>query len=115
MVFIPCLLQSVNMSHHSLKQALALAKSAQYLIGLPFSIQGPGWEICCVTACPADNEMKDRFLFDYNHYRTKDLTEYIEADAIDVMVIAGSMANPQKTVAEELGVFLAKTEVKLVA
>ena len=103
------------MSLYSLKQALALAKSSQYLIGLPLYGQEASWEIRCITACPAETDLKARFLADYEHYGTTDLTEYIDADTFEVAVLARDRSYPERTRAEELQGFLAKTELKLVA
>jgi hypothetical protein len=76
----------------SLKQALAISRASQFMVGLPFDQDYPQTtRILCITPCPHNPVLKEKFIQDYDTYGLTDLTEYIEEDQFDVIVIARNL------------------------
>lgn len=100
----------------SLKEALATAKSFQYVIHLPFENHHPQLaSILCVTVCPFQHQLREKFLKDYELFGTTDLTEYIEEDEFDVVVIGRNNSLEAGYTAVGLHSFLEEKAYQLVA
>jgi hypothetical protein len=80
----------------SLKQALAIAKASQFMVGLPFHQYFPETTpVLCITVCPHNEALKEKFVQDYDIFGMTDLTEYIEEDEFDVIVIARNLPDQE--------------------
>ena len=105
-----------HMGHMSLREALATAKSSQYIIHLPFENHHPHLAtVLCITACPSQSPFKEKFLKDYEFYGTTDLTEYIEEDEFDVLVIGRNGGAGSGILAVNLHSFMEEKAYQLVA
>jgi hypothetical protein len=100
----------------SLKQALTVANEAQHIVCHPFDIQHPDISsILCITVCPHSEDLKQRFLKDYEAFGTTDLTEYIEEDEFDVIVIGRNGAYPGDYLYTDLKSFREENSYQMVA
>jgi|GEM_PF-3267238 len=83
----------------SLKQAIEIAASR----GIPASdAPGTSQVIECVTVCPYRQALKQRFINDYETFGTLDLTEYIDEDEFDVIVLKRDLNSGNRTIYSHL-------------
>jgi hypothetical protein len=100
----------------SLKEALSTAQASQYLVSLPFENHHPEISsILCITVCPYSSKLKEKFLKDYELFGTTDLTEYIEEDEFDVVVIGRNYSHHGAFVSIDLRSFLRENSYQMVA
>jgi hypothetical protein len=100
----------------SLRQAIGISKASQFMVGLPFDSYRPDpTPILCVTVCPHNEVLKDKFLQDYETFGLTDLTEYIEEDEFDVIVIARSPQDEEACLFMDIRNCMENKEMKLVA
>ena len=100
----------------SMKQAIAVANESQHMVSNPFGNQHPDIStILCVTVCPHRKELKQRFLRDYQAFVTTDLTEYIEEDEFDVIVIGRNSGQPEEYLHSDIESFRKESSYQLVA
>jgi hypothetical protein len=100
----------------SLRQAIAIANESQFMVSHPFDNQHPDIStILCITVCPYRQELKQRFLRDYHAFGTTDLTEYIEEDDFDVIVVGRHVARPDEYLYTDLKSFKKENAYQMVA
>jgi len=86
------------------------------MVGLPFDQDHPGaTPILCITACPYKEDLKERFVEDYDCFGTTDLTEYIDEDAFDIVVIARNTPDQEVCLYMDLRSYMQNNSVKMVA
>ena len=104
------------MERLTLKQALAISKASQFLVGLPYDRDYPGaTAILCITVCPYRDDLKERFVEDYDLFGTTDLTEYIDEDVFDVIAIARNAPEQEVCLYMDLRSYMGNNRVKMVA
>jgi len=100
----------------SLQQAITLSRASQFLVGMPFDQDFPeATEILCITPCPSRDEARNKFLDDYDCFGSTDLTEYIDEDAFDVVVIARNRPDKEVCLTVNLKTFLYNNKLRMVA
>ena len=57
----------------------------------------------CVTVCPHRQTLKQQFINDYETHGTLDLTEYIDEDEFDVIVLKRDLSSGSRTNYSQLG------------
>jgi hypothetical protein len=104
------------MEYFSLRQAITIAKASQFMLGMPFDQFHPETtSILCITACPYRAELKEQFVEDFDCFGTTDLTEYIDEDAFDVIVIARNLPDQEVCVYTDLRSYMENNQVRMVA
>lgn len=81
----------MNKAPYSLVEAKHLYDQYQYLVGLPFDVNGTDL-IACVTVSPSEENSKNRFIIFYLLYNDADMALQSEPDNMlyDVIVMTGS-------------------------
>lgn len=58
----------------------------------------------CVTVCPHRQALKQQFINDYKTHGTLDLTQYIDEDEFDVIVLKRDLCSGSRTTYSQLGI-----------
>ena len=76
----------------SLKQAIEIAASISAVGAAETNLVTE-----CVTVCPHRQTLKQQFINDYETHGTLDLTEYIDEDEFDVIVLKRDLSSGSRT------------------
>jgi len=100
----------------SLQQAKQIANSSQFLVGCSFDKYFPNaTPILCITPCPSNELLKERFVDDYDCFGTTDLEDYMDEKEFDVIVIARALPDKEVCIYVSLKTFLENNQVRMVA